>query len=192
MQIKISLKIKKNHGRRLFQWSGRDANQLIFFIWPKKVDTSSFSIGGSVIDLVKNVKYLGVQLDSNLDRNQHIKPLCSKVSRAIGFLKHAKKFLWKETLIEMYRGIVEPHFRYCCLVWGSCGETRLKALQKLQNRAARIVSNCSYDTSATLLIKNLKWLTATDMIKSETATVTYRAITGLAPSYLSNLFTKKF
>ena len=90
----------------------------------------------------------------------------------------------------MYKGIVEPHFRYCCSVRGSCGETRLRALQKLQNRAARIVSNSSYDTSATLLIKNLKWLTVTAMIKSETATMTYKAITGLAPNYLSNLFTK--
>ena len=90
----------------------------------------------------------------------------------------------------MYKGIVEPHFPYCCLVWGSCGETRSRALQKLRNRAARIVSNSSYDTSATLLIKNLKWLTVTDMIKSETATMTYKATTSLAPSYLSNLFTK--
>ena len=33
-------------------------------------------------------------------------------------------------------------------------------------------------------------LTVTDMIKSETATLTYKAITGLTPSYLSNFFTK--
>ena len=153
----------------------------------KKVDTPSFSIGDSVIDLVKNVKFLGVQLDSNHDWNQHMKVLCSKVSRAIGY---AKKFIPKESLIPMYKGIVEPHFRYYCSVWESCGETRLRALQKLQNRAARIVSNSSYDTSATLLIKNLKWHAVTDMIKSETATVTYKVITGLTPSYLSNLFTK--
>ena len=100
----------------------------------KKVDTPSFSIGESAIDIVKHVKYLGVELDSNLDWNQHMKVLCSKVSRAIGFLKYAKKFVPKETLIHTYRGIVEPHFRYCCSVWGSCGETRLRALQKLQNR----------------------------------------------------------
>ena len=156
----------------------------------EKVDTPSFSTGDSVIGLVKNVKYLGAQLDSNLDWNQHMKVLCSKVSRAIGFLKYAKKFVPKEILIHTYRGIVVPHFRYCCSVWGSCGETRLRALQKLQNRAARIVSNSRYDTSATLLIKNLKWLTVTDMIKSETATMTYKAITGLTPSYLANLFTK--
>ena len=128
------------------------------------------------------MKYLGVQLDSNLDWNKYVKVLRSKVSRAIGFLKYAKTSVPKETLTHTYRGIVEPHFRYCCSVWGSCGETGLRASQKLQNRAARIVSNSSYDTIATLLIKNLKWLTATDMIKSETATVTYKAITGLAPS----------
>ena len=113
------------------------------------------------------MKYLGVQLDSNLDWNQHMKVLCSKVSRAIGFLKYAKKFVPKEILIHTYRGIVVPHFRYCCSVWGSCGETRFRASQRMQNRTARIVSN-----------------------KIETATVTYKAITGLASSYLSNLLTK--
>ena len=37
----------------------------------KKLDTPSFSIGESAIDIVKNLKYLGVQLDSNLDWNQY-------------------------------------------------------------------------------------------------------------------------
>ena len=59
----------------------------------KKVDTPSFSIGDSAIDLVKNVKYLGVQFNSNLDWNQHRKVLCSQVSRTIGSSKHAKKFV---------------------------------------------------------------------------------------------------
>ena len=93
-----------------------------------------------------------------------------------------------DTLMQMYRGIVEPHFHYCCSVWGSCGATRLQALKKLQNRAARIAPNYNYDISATQLIKNLKWLTISDM-KTKTATETYKATTGLAPGYLSNLFT---
>ena len=36
-------------------------------------------------------------------------------------------------------------------MWG----TRLQVLQKLQNRAARIVTNSSYDSSASALIKTL-------------------------------------
>ena len=69
---------------------------------------------------------------------------------------------------QMYRGIVEPHFRYCCSVWGSCGDTYLLMLQKLQNRAARIVTNSSYDAPAANLIKELNWPTVRDMIKQET------------------------
>ena len=57
----------------------------------------------------------------------------------------------------MYRGIVEPHLRYCCSVWGHVGGLRLQGLQKLQNRAARIVTNSSYDCSASALIKTLNW-----------------------------------
>ena len=88
----------------------------------KRVDTPSFSIGDSAIDLVKNVKYLGVQFDSNLDWNQHMKVLCSKVSRAIGFLKHAKKFVPKETLIQMTKALSSHIF----VTVVQCGEAVVK------------------------------------------------------------------
>ena len=90
----------------------------------------------------------------------------------------------------MYRGIVESHFCYCCSVWGGCGDSRLLMLQKLQNRAARLVTHSSYDTPAANLIKELKWPTVHDMIKQETATIVFKSINGLAPTYLSTLFTR--
>ena len=140
--------------------------------------------------LVPTPKYLGVPLDKHLVWDEHTKALRSKISRSLGFLKYAKKLLPKYTLSEMYRGIVEPHFRYCCSVWGGCGDSRLSMLQKLQNRAARIVTNSSYDTPAANLIKELKWPTVHDMIKQETATIVFKSINGLAPTYLSTLFTR--
>ena len=112
----------------------------------------------------------------------------TKVSRALGFLKYAKKFLPQDTLSKMYRGIVEPHFRYCCSVWGCCGKTRIDNLQKLQNRAARIVTNSSFHVSAADLIKRLGWPTISDIILSETATIIYKSTNSLAPEYLSEIF----
>ena len=115
----------------------------------------------------------------------------SKISRSLGFLKFAKKVLLKHTLSQMYRGIVEPHFRYCCSVWGCCGDSRLLVLQKLQNLAARTVTNSCYDAPAANLIKELKWPTVHDMIKQETVTIVFKSINGLAPTYFSTLFTRK-
>ena len=122
---------------------------------------------------------------------EHIQVLRSKVSRSLGFLKYATKLLPKNSLNQLYRGIVEPNFRYCCSVWGDCGDTRLLMLQKLQNRSARIVTNSSYDAPAVNLLKELKWPTVQDMIKQETATNVFKSINGLAPTYLAILFTRK-
>ena len=63
-------------------------------------------------------------------------------------------------------------------------------LQKLQNRASRIVPNSSYDSSASALTKSLNWPTVADMIKTETACMVYGSINDLAPDNLSKIFTK--
>ena len=69
--------------------------------------------------------------------------------------------------------------------------TKLQTLQKLQNRAARIVTKSSFDTPSIGLIQRLNWPTVSEIIKSETATTMYKLLSGLVPEYLSGLFEKK-
>ena len=90
----------------------------------------------------------------------------------------------------MYRGIVEPHFSYCCSVWDCCSETKFNPLQKIQNRAARRTTNSPYDASAVPLLQNLGCPSIKDLNKKETATLTYKALNSLAPQYLGELFSK--
>ena len=90
----------------------------------------------------------------------------------------------------MYRGIVEPQLSYCCSVWGCCSNSKIDILQKIQNRAARIVTNSPYDASAAPLIQNLGWPTISDRTRKETATLVYKSLNSLAPAYMTKLFTK--
>ena len=94
------------------------------------------------------------------------------------------------SLKTLYTGIVEPHFRYCCSVWGCAGSTEIKQLQKLQNRAARIITNRSFDTPSRPLIVELGWKTIEELIGNESKTMVFKSLNGLAPQYLCNLFTR--
>ena len=68
--------------------------------------------------VVEKIKYLGVQIDKDLEWKDNIKYVSSKVARAIGFLKYTKNFMRRNCLNGLYKSIVEPYFRYFCFVWG--------------------------------------------------------------------------
>ena len=76
-----------------------------------------------------------------------------KVSRRIGMLRLAKRYLSLETVQMIYRSLNEAYFRYCYPVWGSASSTNLQRLQKLKNRAARIVTDSPYDAHSKPLRK---------------------------------------
>ena len=59
------------------------------------------------LEIIQKTKYLGVQIDNSLNWKEHIKIVSTKVSRAIGFLKHAKTFLRQEKLMTLYTGMEE-------------------------------------------------------------------------------------
>ena len=70
-------------------------------------------------------------------------------------MKRIKSFVSPEILHYIYNALVQPHFNYCSIVWGNCGKTLSEKLQKLQNRAARILTSYSYDADAGYLLQQL-------------------------------------
>ena len=103
-------------------------------------------------------------------------------------LRYAKRYLPFVTVQTMYKSLIEPHFRYCCPVWGATGNTALQKLQKLQNRAARIVTNSPYDAHSEPLMQAIGWPTFTQLIELETAKVVHKLLHNEAPDYLNRLF----
>ena len=149
-----------------------------------------FRVGGEEIDLINETKYLGVVIDNCLTWEYHICAVQKKISRAIGLLKYARKFVQTNTLTNSYRSAIEPHFSYCCTVWGSCGSSKLDVLQKLQNEAARIVTNIRFDASAAPLPQRLGWPSVQKLIYKETGCMVYKSLNSLAPQCVSDFFVR--
>ena len=181
---KLSLNVAKTHSlvvgsrKRL-----KDIND-------DRVAKPSFVVGEANVSIVENIKYLGVIVDKHLSWDEQISAVTKKVSRGLGMLRFSKKYLPIVTVQKMYRSLVEPYFRYSCPVWGVAGINAINRLQKLQNRAARIVTNSAYDASALPIIKKLGWPTINELIESETLKMVYKSVNNQAPIYLTEMFVR--
>ena len=92
-----------------------------------------------------------------------------------------KKNFPQSILQTMYRSMVEPYFHFYCPVCGVCATTGLNKSQKLQNSAARIVTNSPYRMFAPPIIRQLGWQTVKELIETETVKMVYRSINQEAP-----------
>ena len=141
------------------------------------------------VSITESIKYVIVDKYLSWDDEQ-ISAVTKKVSRGLGMLRFYKKYLPIVTVQKMYRSLVEPYFRYSCPVWGVAGVSAINTLQKLQNRAARIVTNSAYDASALPVIRKLSWPTINELIESETLEMVYKSVNDQAPSYLAEMFVR--
>ena len=78
-----------------------------------------------------------------------------------------------------------------CIVWDGCGTTLADKIQKLQNRAARVLTSASYDTSTDTLFEKLGWKDLQSQRKIAKGTLVYKALNSLAPDYLAQMFTER-
>ena len=108
---------------------------------------SLISIDGFTIERTKVVKYLGLLVDDVLTWSQHIDYISTKIARGVGILKRTRSFLRKQSLLTLCQSTIKLYFRYCNTVWGQCNETLLDRLQTLQNSAARVIANVSYEAA---------------------------------------------
>ena len=90
----------------------------------------------------------------------------------------------------IYNALVQPHFDHCSIVWGNCGKTLSEKLQKLQNRAARILTSSSYDADASYLLQQLGWKDLIAQRQIQLGLMVLKALNDLVPDYLYSKFTK--
>ena len=110
-------------------------------------------------------------MDQELKWTNHLTSVSKKISRDIGILRYAKQYLPPATIETMYRSLVEPYFRYCFPVWGNAGVSITGKLQKLQNRAAKLITNSPFDASQLPVIRALGWSTVREIIDLESARI---------------------
>ena len=99
----------------------------------------SISVQDDVIIPSDHIKVLGITLDDSLKFDLHISDMCKKASRQINALKRVSKFLTQDSRKSIYRSFIAVSFNYCSISWIFCGKKNTTKLEKLQERALRLV-----------------------------------------------------
>ena len=118
----------------------------------------SVYIDGNEITRVKSQKCLGVEIDENLKFDKHIEKICKKRKcwhRCA--IRRIKPFVPPSSLENVYKCLVQPYFDSCAPVWDTCGKTLTDKLQKLQSRAARVITGAKYEEKSVDVLQGLEW-----------------------------------
>ena len=76
--------------------------------------------------------------------------------------------------MSIYNALILPHFDYCSLVWDTCSNYLIENLQKLQSRAARVISGKSYEIRSCEILSDLAcWRPLAERMKFKKATFMY-------------------
>lgn len=142
-------------------------------------------IGGKELENVQKMKYLGVIIDNELKFDAHIDFIQKKTASKIGYFKRISKKLTQKAKIIACASIVMPNINYCSTLQIACNKEQINALQKLQNRAMRIILKCDYLTPINFMLNELKWLSINQRIVYNVILMIFMMKNDLAPKYLT-------
>lgn len=143
-------------------------------------------IDGAQIEMVSNIKYLGVIIDSKLKFEEHADYICRKVAMKIGFLRRIRKKLSLKNAIMIYNTLILPHFNYCSSILLSTTSEVMDRLQILQNKAMRIILRCSIYTPLSYMLETLQWMNIKKKITFNALIFVFKVKHNMFPEYLRN------
>ena len=140
------------------------------------------------VSSASSVKIVGVTFDAQLSFTDHVSEICRACNFHLRALSHIRRSLDIPTANMIATSIISSRLDYCNSLLAGISDFNLQRLQRLQNRAAKIVTN-SWRTPTESLLHQLHWLPVSNRIDFKIATLTFKTLTTQQPSYLHDLLT---
>ena len=155
-----------------------------------KQNVLSISLQDSPLKQVRQFKYLGLICDENLDWNIHIDNMLQKIGKMVGFMGRLRRSLNESVVNLLYKSLILPYFDYGDIVYGSTFKRHTDRLQKLQNRAGRIILRIKPMShfSVAEMHNALNWNLLDKRRHDHSLIFMYKITNNLTPEYLRNEF----
>ena len=141
-------------------------------------------------------KLLGAYLHQDLKWAEHItgneESLVKSLNRRVGALKKVCKLAAFRNRKMVADGIFMSKLVYLIPLWGACAKSLLKALQTLQNKAARAVTKLDWNSPTALILQQCGWLSVNQLSVYHTVILAHQVIEAKSPHYLYSKFNTNY
>ena len=133
-------------------------------------------IHGTKLQTVKNAKYLGLTISSDISWNTRVDITAKKATTGLNFLKRNLHSFPSTVKEKCYKSLVRPIIdRYC--VWDPHSKCNIDKLEMVQRRAARFVKgDYSRTSSVTAILAGLEWNTPQQRRMQSKTVMLYRVV----------------
>ena len=138
---------------------------ILFSNFSKPVDMQNLIINGTPIDQTHTIRFLGIQLDSDLKFSSHLTNISNKISKTSAVIFKIRDFLPPYILIKLYYSLVEPYLNYCTIIFGNSYQSHLNSLEISQRKCIRTIYNTSFLAHTDPIFADLKILKFKDIYR---------------------------
>lgn len=142
---------------------------------------------GAQVDVVSSARDLGVILDSHMTMLPQINNTCRSAWLAIKKISSIRRYLDQRTTERLVHAFVTSRLDQCNSILFGLPSRDISKLQRVQNSAARLISFAKKSDHITPILHELHWLPVAQRIEFKVLLQTYKCLTNVAPSYLSEL-----
>jgi hypothetical protein len=141
---------------------------------------NKYTLNGHTLKTTTNVKYLGLNITSDLRWNTHINNITNNANKTLGFLRRNLKISSPKIKTLAYFSLVRPTLEYSSSVWDPYTKENINKIEMVQRRAARFVTNRYHNTSSvTELLTNLGWQPLAKRRADARLCLMYKIVNGL-------------
>uniref|UniRef100_A0A8C7PYQ5 Reverse transcriptase domain-containing protein n=1 Tax=Oncorhynchus mykiss TaxID=8022 RepID=A0A8C7PYQ5_ONCMY len=145
----------------------------------------TINLNGCTVVSNKTVKT--VTLDPDLSFEEHIKTISRTAFFHLRNIAKIRNFLSKNDAEKLIHAFVTSRLDYCNALLSGYPDKALNKLQLVLNTAARILTRTKQFDHITPVLAYLHWLPVKARADFKVLLLTYKALHGLAPTYLSDL-----